>query len=115
MPHLGLLVLTIHIAQTPSYRRPGWTQGPGGVILTPLLQAFPGPQLFVGRAFAGEYTNPRLSLKQLAARIGADVYTHTSQQESEREAARAVERAIYADLFPIGSSIENGNKTAGAN
>jgi integrase len=44
----------------------------------------------------------------------ADVYTHTSQ-ESEREAARAVERAIYGDLFPICSQFENRNKTAAVN
>jgi len=30
----------------------------------------------------------------------ANVYTHVSM-ESEREAAQAVERAIYGDLFPI--------------
>ena len=30
----------------------------------------------------------------------ADVYTHVSR-ESEREAALAVERAIYGDLFPV--------------
>ena len=30
----------------------------------------------------------------------ADVYTHTSA-EAEREAALAIERAIYGDLFPV--------------
>ncbi len=34
----------------------------------------------------------------------ADVYTHVSK-ESAREAAQAVERAIYGDLFPICSQI----------
>lgn len=42
----------------------------------------------------------------------ADVYTHVSR-ESEREAAQAVERAIYGDLFPICSQVGNGNKSAG--
>jgi len=44
----------------------------------------------------------------------ADVYTHVSR-ESEREAAQAVERAIYGDLFPICSQVGNGNKSAAAN
>jgi integrase len=44
----------------------------------------------------------------------ADVYTHVSK-ESAREAAQAVERAIYGDLFPICSQIRNGNKSAAAN
>jgi len=34
-----------------------------------------------------------------AINMTADVYTHTSA-EAEREAALAVERAIYGDLFP---------------
>src|SRR5467141_4936316 len=34
----------------------------------------------------------------------ANVYTHVSI-ESEREAAQAVERAIYGDLFPICSQL----------
>jgi integrase len=33
-------------------------------------------------------------------KMTADVFTHTSA-EAEREAALAVERAIYGDLFPI--------------
>ena len=41
----------------------------------------------------------------------ADVYTHTSS-EAEREAALAVERAIYGDLFPVVPNIENRNNFA---
>jgi len=41
----------------------------------------------------------------------AEVYTHTSA-EAEREAALAVERAIYGDLFP--NLFPTGNKTSGA-
>jgi len=41
----------------------------------------------------------------------ADIYTHTSQ-ESEREAALAVERAIYGDLFSNVLNSENKNKDA---
>jgi integrase len=41
----------------------------------------------------------------------ADIYTHTSQ-ESEREAALAVERAIYGDLFANVLNSENKNKDA---
>ena len=39
----------------------------------------------------------------------ADIYTHTSQ-EAERQAAVALERAIFGDLFPIVPKIETGNK-----
>lgn len=41
----------------------------------------------------------------------ADIYTHTTQ-ESEREAALAVERAIYGDLFSTVLNSENKNKDA---
>jgi len=41
----------------------------------------------------------------------ADIYTHTTQ-ESEREAALAVERAIYGDLFSNVLNSENKNKGA---
>ena len=41
----------------------------------------------------------------------ADIYTHTSH-ESEREAALAVERAIYGDLFSNVLNSENKNKDA---
>jgi integrase len=71
----------------------------------------------VGSLINAETGNLKLVQKLLGhANISmtADVYTHTSQ-ESEREAARAVERAIYGDLFPICSQFENGNKTAAVN
>jgi len=42
----------------------------------------------------------------------ADIYTHTSA-EAEREAALAVERAIYGDLFPVVPDIENRNNSGG--
>ena len=38
-------------------------------------------------------------------KMTADIYTHTSA-EAEREAALAVERAIYGDLFPVVPNIE---------
>ena len=63
------------------------------------------------------YRNLKLAQKLLGhsnINMTADVYTHISQ-ESEREAARAVERAIYGDLFPSCSSLVNGNKTAAMN
>ena len=44
----------------------------------------------------------------------ADIYTHTSA-EAEREAAIALERAIYGDLFPVVPNIENGNNSAAIN
>ena len=71
----------------------------------------------VGSLINAETGNLKLAQKLLGhsnINMTADVYTHTSQ-ESEREAARAVERAIYGDLFPICSSNEVGNKTAAVN
>jgi len=71
----------------------------------------------VGSLINAETGNLKLAQKLLGhsnINMTADVYIHTSQ-ESEREAARVVERAIYGDLFPICSLIENGNKTAAAN
>jgi len=47
-------------------------------------------------------------------KMTADVYTHTSS-EAEREAALAVERAIYGDLFPVVPNIENRNSSAALN
>jgi len=44
----------------------------------------------------------------------ADIYTHTSA-EAECEAAVALERAIYGDLFPVVPKIENGNNSAAIN
>jgi integrase len=44
----------------------------------------------------------------------ANVYTHTSA-ESEREAALAIERAIYGDLFPVVPNLENRNKSLAVN
>ena len=41
----------------------------------------------------------------------ADVYTHVSQ-ESEREAARVVERAIYGESVPQLFHVWNRNSTA---
>ena len=47
-------------------------------------------------------------------KMTADIYTHTSA-EAEREAALAVERAIYGDLFPVVPDIENRNNSAALN
>jgi integrase len=44
----------------------------------------------------------------------ADIYTHTSA-EAEREAAIALERAIYRDLFPVVPNFANGNNSAAVN
>jgi integrase len=44
----------------------------------------------------------------------AEVYTHTSA-EAEREAAVAIERAIYRDLFPIVPNVGNRNNSAAIN
>ena len=44
----------------------------------------------------------------------AEVYTHTSV-EAEREAALAIERAIYGDLFPVVPNLGNRNNSAAIN
>jgi integrase len=44
----------------------------------------------------------------------ADVYTHISA-EAEREAALAIERAIYGDLFPVVPNSGNRNNSAAIN
>jgi hypothetical protein len=44
----------------------------------------------------------------------ADVYSHTSN-EAEREAALALEQAIYGDLFSVVLKTENKNKNAPVN
>jgi integrase len=44
----------------------------------------------------------------------ADVYTHTSP-EAGREAAVAIERAIYGNLFPVVSDLGNMNNSAAIN
>jgi integrase len=71
----------------------------------------------LGSLINAETGNLKLAQKLLGhsnINMTADVYTHTSQ-ESEREAARVVERAIYGDLFPNCSSFGNRNKTAAVN
>jgi integrase len=60
------------------------------------------------RHSAGSFINAETGNLKLAQKLlghsnlstTADIYTHTSA-EAERDAAVAVERAIYADLFPI--------------
>jgi hypothetical protein len=47
-------------------------------------------------------------------KMTADIYTHTSA-EAERDAAIALERAIYGDLFPVVPNIENRNNFAAPN
>jgi integrase len=47
-------------------------------------------------------------------KMTADIYTHTSA-EAEREAALAVEGAIYGDLFPVVPNIENRNNSVALN
>ena len=47
-------------------------------------------------------------------KMTADIYTHTSA-EAEGDAAIALERAIYGDLFPVVPNIENRNNSAALN
>ena len=68
----------------------------------------------VGSFINAETGNLKLAQKLLGhsnLSTTADIYTHTTQ-ESEREAALAVERAIYGDLFSNVLNSENKNKDA---
>ncbi|HUU13876.1 MAG TPA: site-specific integrase, partial [Terriglobia bacterium] len=68
----------------------------------------------VGSFINAETGNLKLAQKLLGhsnLSTTADIYTHTTQ-ESEREAALAVERAIYGDLFSNVLNSENKNKKA---
>ena len=47
-------------------------------------------------------------------KMTADIYTHTSA-EAERDAAIALERVIYGDLFPVVPNIENRNNSVALN
>ncbi len=68
----------------------------------------------VGSFINAETGNLKLAQKLLGhsnLSTTADIYTHTTQ-DSEREAALAVERAIYGDLFSTVLNSENKNKKA---
>jgi hypothetical protein len=68
----------------------------------------------VGNFINAETGNLELAQKLLGhsnINTTADIYTHVFD-ESQRETARAVERAIYGDLFPVVPKMENGNKAA---
>jgi integrase len=68
------------------------------------------------RHSAGSFINAETGNLKLAQKLlghsnlstTADIYTHTSA-EAERDAAVAVERAIYGDLFPIVPKTGNRN------
>jgi hypothetical protein len=56
----------------------------------------------------------RSPIRHSTIKMTADIYTHTSA-EAERDAAIALERAIYGDLFPVVPNIENRNNFAALN
>jgi integrase len=66
-----------------------------------------------------EASTGRLKLAQRLLRHSnvsttADIYTHTTKQ-AEREAAVALERAYFGDLFPVVPNSGNGNKNEAVN
>jgi len=73
------------------------------------------------RHSAGSFVNAETGNLKLAQKLlghsnlstTADIYTHTSA-EAERDAAVAVERAIYGDLFPIVPKTGNRNSQTAA-
>ncbi len=74
------------------------------------------------RHSAGSFINAQTGNLKLAQKLlghsnlstTADIYTHTSA-DAEREAALAVERAIYGDLFPVVPETKNGNNKTAVN
>jgi len=87
--------------------------------LVPTRRPYSVPGRYTFRHSVGSFINAQTgNLKWAQKLLGhsnlsttADIYTHTSQ-ESEREAALAVERAIYGDLFSNVLNSENKNKDA---
>jgi len=73
------------------------------------------------RSFSGRRREQTGNLKLAQKFLGhstikmtADIYTHTSA-EAERDAAIALERAIYGDLFPVVPNIANRNNSVALN
>ena len=74
------------------------------------------------RHTAGSVVEARTRRLKLAQRLlrhsnvstTADIYTHTTAQ-AEREAAVALERAYFGDLFPVVPNSGNGNKNEAVN
>jgi integrase len=98
-------------------------------VLYPALHRLRIPRLKGASGFhafrhtAGSVVEERTGRLKLAQRLlrhstigmTADTtYTHTSR-ESEREAALALERAYFGDLFPVVPSFANGNKSDAVN
>jgi integrase len=94
-------------------------------VLYPALDRLRIPRLKGASGFhafrhtAGSVVEERTGRLKLAQKLlrhsnvstTADIYTHTSRQ-SEREAAVALERAYFGDLFPVVPNSETGNKKA---
>ena len=94
-------------------------------VLYPALDRLRIPRLKGASGFhafrhtAGSVVEERTGRLKLAQRLlrhsnvstTADIYTHTSRQ-SEREAALALERAYFGDLFPVVPNSETENKKA---
>ena len=94
-------------------------------VLYPALDRLRIPRLKGASGFhafrhtAGSVVEERTGRLKLAQKLlrhsnvstTADIYTHTSRQ-SEREAAVALERAYFGDLFPVVPNSETENKKA---
>lgn len=97
-------------------------------VLYPALDRLRIPRLKGASGFhafrhtAGSVIEERTGRLKLAQRLlrhsnvstTADTYTHTSRQ-SEREAAIALERAYFGDLFPVVPNSATGNKNEAVN
>jgi integrase len=97
-------------------------------VLYPALDRLRVPRIKGASGFhafrhtAGSVVEARTGRLKLAQRLlrhsnvstTADIYTHTTQQ-AEREAAVALERAYFGDLFPVVPNLGNGNKNDAVN
>jgi integrase len=97
-------------------------------VLYPALERLRMPRIKGATGFhafrhtAGSVVEARTGRLKLAQRLlrhssvstTADTYTHTTKQ-AEREAAVALERAYFGDLFPVVPNSGNGNKNDAVN
>ena len=97
-------------------------------VLDPTLDRLPIPRpkgasgFHAFRHTAGSVVEEQTGRLKLAQRFlrhsnlstTADIYTHTSRQ-AERDAATALERAYFGDLFQVVPNSGTGNKNAAAN
>jgi hypothetical protein len=76
--------------------------------------AFLAPRRWSVHEQTGNLKLARKFLGHSTIKMIADIYTHTSAGV-ERDAALALKRAIYGELFPVVPNIENRNNSVAPN